>query len=134
MKKMEFFKLTCEQKLIDEANKHKDRWGVHESHCCPKHGCKYGDADCPVVLGLTDKHKENCEDCEREIENPRPLDLLEAWSEFYDCGGNMSPAVSDKDIGECSNHDLLCGMIKMIRERPRVVVELGKKQGWWPWE
>jgi hypothetical protein len=26
---------------------------VHETHCCEKHGCKYGDdKDCPVVLGL----------------------------------------------------------------------------------
>jgi hypothetical protein len=22
--------------------------GVHQSHCCGKHGCKYGDRDCPV--------------------------------------------------------------------------------------
>jgi len=29
-----------------------DRWGVHETHCCKKHGCKYRDEDCPVELGL----------------------------------------------------------------------------------
>ena len=35
---------------------------VHDAHCCTTHGCKYGDEDCPVVLG-----KEQgifCEDCE----------------------------------------------------------------------
>ena len=24
---------------------------VHKNHCCQSHGCKYGDADCPVVSG-----------------------------------------------------------------------------------
>lgn len=26
------------------------KMGVHGAHCC-KHQCKYGDADCPVVMG-----------------------------------------------------------------------------------
>lgn len=25
--------------------------GVHETHCCKVHGCKYGDRDCPVESG-----------------------------------------------------------------------------------
>ena len=25
---------------------------VHTEHCCFKHGCKYGDNDCPVELGI----------------------------------------------------------------------------------
>jgi hypothetical protein len=39
---------------------------VHTSHCCSKHGCKYGDEDCPVVshgamqLCL-------CEECDTDI-------------------------------------------------------------------
>lgn len=36
-------------------------WGVHESHCCSIHGCKYGDDDCPVATGKT--HGIKCEDC-----------------------------------------------------------------------
>lgn len=40
-----------------------DRTGVHTSHCCPKCGCKYGDKDCPVVLG-THKAKYECESCQ----------------------------------------------------------------------
>jgi 8-oxo-dGTP diphosphatase len=26
-------------------------WGVHVTHCCAVHGCKYGEDDCPVALG-----------------------------------------------------------------------------------
>lgn len=39
------------------------RWGVHNTHCCNDHGCKYGDIDCPVTLGLS-KQVYKCEDCE----------------------------------------------------------------------
>ena len=42
-------------------------WPVHEDHCCPIHGCKYGDDWCPVVLGLTKKHNKYCEMCENDI-------------------------------------------------------------------
>lgn len=36
--------------------------GVHTSHCCKQHGCKYGDEDCPVAFG---EHKQEypCETC-----------------------------------------------------------------------
>lgn len=37
------------------------QWGVHETHCCKKHGCKYGKDDCPVELGLI-KQEGHCED------------------------------------------------------------------------
>lgn len=37
-------------------------WGVHIHHCCEKHGCKYGDIDCPVTLNLA-KQKYPCEFC-----------------------------------------------------------------------
>ena len=40
----------------------KDSWGVHEHHCCSKHGCKYGDEDCPVAIKLTEQ-KYPCEFC-----------------------------------------------------------------------
>jgi hypothetical protein len=32
------------------------------SHCCSKHGCKYGYEDCPVVLGLDPGI--TCESCD----------------------------------------------------------------------
>ena len=40
--------------------------GVHASHCCKWHGCKYGDPDCPVVSGEV-KQEYLCEDCYRQI-------------------------------------------------------------------
>jgi hypothetical protein len=36
------------------------KFNVHETHCCAKHGCKYGYKDCPVVLNLT-KQEYECE-------------------------------------------------------------------------
>jgi len=38
--------------------------GVHRTHCCIAHGCKYGDNDCPVALGeiLQDHLCEFCKD------------------------------------------------------------------------
>lgn len=35
--------------------------GVHKTHCCRKHGCKYGDDDCPVVSGEI-KQEYPCQD------------------------------------------------------------------------
>lgn len=34
---------------------------VHDAHCCPTHGCKYGDDDCPVVVGR--ERGVPCEEC-----------------------------------------------------------------------
>jgi hypothetical protein len=37
--------------------------GVHQSHCCAIHGCKYGEDDCPVVTKkIIQDHI--CVDCE----------------------------------------------------------------------
>lgn len=36
---------------------------VHSTHCCVRHGCKYGDEDCPVILG-TEKQEYPCENCD----------------------------------------------------------------------
>jgi hypothetical protein len=36
--------------------------GVHASHCCVWHGCKYGDPDCPVETGKV-KQLYLCECC-----------------------------------------------------------------------
>jgi len=39
----------------------KEKWGVHETHCCKRHGCKYGEhSNCPVTLGLI-KQAYGCE-------------------------------------------------------------------------
>lgn len=54
-----------ERKIVMRTRKFKS---VHDAHCCPNHGCKYGDEDCPVVLG-----KEMgiyCEVCEYNERDP----------------------------------------------------------------
>jgi hypothetical protein len=66
--------------------------GVHTSHCCAKHGCKYGNAECPVVLG-THKQEFPCEDCEMEAEQLKEqADYLannrEAFLELLDAMNN----------------------------------------------
>lgn len=33
----------------------KSKWGVHRTHCCKKHGCKYGNDDCPVELSIIEQ-------------------------------------------------------------------------------
>jgi len=40
----------------------KSEYGVHKTHCCVKHGCKYGYEDCPVV---SEEIKQDyfCESC-----------------------------------------------------------------------
>ena len=44
-----------------------DNIGVHITHCCKWHGCKYGDPDCPVVSGEV-KQEYLCEWCIEELE------------------------------------------------------------------
>jgi hypothetical protein len=40
--------------------------GVHKSHCCKWHGCKYGDKNCPVVSG-EEMQLYLCEDCYEDL-------------------------------------------------------------------
>lgn len=42
--------------------------GVHASHCCKWHGCKYGDDDCPVYNGEVEQ-LYLCEDCYEDLED-----------------------------------------------------------------
>lgn len=44
-----------------------DHIGVHASHCCKQHGCKYGDPDCPVEFG-DEPQKYPCEMCADETD------------------------------------------------------------------
>lgn len=39
-----------------------NRDGVHASHCCAIHGCKYGQEDCPVVNKRIEQ-EYLCEEC-----------------------------------------------------------------------
>lgn len=47
----------------------KSEWGVHLTHCCALHGCKYGDHDCPVTNALASQ-VYMCEECESEVVKP----------------------------------------------------------------
>lgn len=40
----------------------KSKYGVHETHCCVVHGCKYYDEDCPVETGEIEQ-ENTCMDC-----------------------------------------------------------------------
>lgn len=40
----------------------KDNCRVHIDHCCARHGCKYGDKDCPVENGYVNQ-RYDCECC-----------------------------------------------------------------------
>ncbi len=40
----------------------KSKYGVHRTHCCIRHGCKYGDENCPVVNKKI-KQEYLCEEC-----------------------------------------------------------------------
>lgn len=54
-----------------------DREGVHATHCCAYHGCKYGNDGCPVVAGRV-KQEYPCEDCcidRAEIQRLADLDI-----------------------------------------------------------
>lgn len=83
--------------------------GTHSSHCCKKHGCKYGDDDCPVHHGhiiqdypcewCNDPHsqyldaaKEMCDPALLEYDMPpiikeRLENLIKARNKYYHQGG-----------------------------------------------
>ena len=53
---------------------------VHVTHCCKRHGCKYGDKDCPVANGRLEQQYpcESCDDpdIQRMESDQRHLDAL----------------------------------------------------------
>lgn len=42
--------------------KYEGQDGVHATHCCILHGCKYGDDDCPVENKKVEQEYP-CQDC-----------------------------------------------------------------------
>jgi len=59
--------------------------GVHKAHCCVKHGCKYGDDNCPVVVG---KIVQNfpCWECDEDVlyEEHKELGTTENAMNYYE--------------------------------------------------
>lgn len=64
-----------------------DHVGIHATHCCAEHGCKYGDEDCPVVTGKV-QQRYDCEEC---IEH-RGLIEDQAPQEFASSARNLLSA------------------------------------------
>jgi hypothetical protein len=58
----------AEQAIVDSVRETDPRDGVHQSHCCSVHGCKYDDKDCPV--GVTGRLAQDhpCEQCQDDDE------------------------------------------------------------------
>ena len=74
------------------------RYGVHRTHCCVLHGCKYGDEDCPVE---NEEIKQDyiCESC--SMDGIKKVEEIKYLLEFRD--------VSDEDLldnlmGMCFEH------------------------------
>lgn len=55
--------------------------GVHASHCCVMHGCKYGEKDCPVVNDVVEQ-KYVCETCS-DYEGIQNLEDLKEHLQLY---------------------------------------------------
>jgi hypothetical protein len=62
-----------------------EKYGVHRTHCCIFHGCKYGDFECPVSDGKI-KQDFPCEDCDAGERHTLlgKGDTIERESPFYD--------------------------------------------------
>lgn len=54
-------KVKKEDKTNIPSSVPQEKWGVHRTHCCKKHGCKYSNEYCPVVLSHI-KQDYKCED------------------------------------------------------------------------
>jgi len=78
---------------------------VHTEHCCFKHGCKYGDENCPVFNGIQEQSYK-CEMCDYDLEeakeftkyyfsllsNEERKDIM--WMYCKDCGAIDNGGVS----------------------------------------
>jgi hypothetical protein len=64
---------------IKKLQKKKSRVGVHRTHCCIDHGCKYGYDDCPVASGyvVQDYPCEECPPGRNFDEVPKPSMVLD---------------------------------------------------------
>jgi len=90
------------QQSLRSKQVEKEQYGVHATHCCKRHGCKYGNENCPVELGLV-KQEYGCEqgddfdeDCfltDREENDKRWKDVIDR---FYVENDSMISEWSDK--------------------------------------
>lgn len=59
--------------------------GVHQTHCCVHHGCKYGDEDCPVEQRQV-VQEYPCEMCREQIEEDKEAGWQEVGKLAVDSG------------------------------------------------
>ena len=125
----------------------KENYGVHISHCCYIHGCKYGDKDCPVASGeVAQKHL--CYDCTEEYE-PYTLEEIESlrktksyrptYKQLKDKVADLEAKLADSEeqketlrISQSSTHktlmqlnDELLKTQKQLAEKDRKIKGLG---------
>ena len=76
----------------------KSRYGVHRTHCCILHGCKYGDEDCPVRSGEI-KQDYTCESC--DMDGIKKIEEIQSLLVFRDVSDKE---ILDKLIDMCLEH------------------------------
>lgn len=78
--------------------------GVHQTHCCVHHGCKYGSEICPVVRGAV-KQEFPCESCGpatdwEVLPRNRKEDLIRLLIMESEGGGWIDPDMFEDDPEE----------------------------------
>lgn len=58
-----------------------EKYNPHPSHCCARHGCKYGYDDCPVYL-QEQKQEYPCESCGYDIAEFRSQEILQNYNDL----------------------------------------------------
>lgn len=88
--------------------------GVHQAHCCKKHGCKYGDEDCPVVSGeivqeyTCEVGNDFEEDCFEEI-----IDFQMKYDEYRGVLEQIEKLTSNSPNGEIYRiHEIVKNTLK----------------------
>jgi len=56
---------------------------THKSHCCVRHGCKYGEPDCPVASGEVEQLYD-CESCAWDKEEFSELEELRLYKSEHE--------------------------------------------------
>ena len=74
------------------------KYGVHRTHCCVLHGCKYGDEDCPVESGEI-KQDYICESC--SMDGIKKVEEIQDLLVFRDVSDEN---LLDNLMGMCFEH------------------------------
>ena len=75
----------------------KEKIGVHLRHCCKKHGCKYGDDDCPVAFGDYEPEQDLCQYCVEAIWD-EPKEENATYEELVELVKNMTNKLIENEL------------------------------------